>query len=268
MSSSVASRPIVILFERHWDLAPKQVFKNLLPRLSQEGYDTLCFEAPQNLSQEEILHSYRHGLEIDEKIYASAKEHLSRVGLADAPLSDMSFRDLTVLMKLFVSSQKYVTVAEKIKNLPSSQCLKGILEDAVSRSMGITGVDMDAEGFHSMVAEDLSKRMRVIEKNEECRVEAFVRNLSKLRHEGKGIIFSCGVLHAENLIKKLKDETHEEVLYYFSHSDRMYDDSLNEVKEYLSNDTLKDHTFCLLNDADQRKLTDKIVEEVKQKITL
>ena len=44
------SLPIVIIFERHWDTIPKTIIKDLLPALNKKGYQTFCFEAPQDLS--------------------------------------------------------------------------------------------------------------------------------------------------------------------------------------------------------------------------
>ena len=41
------SLPIVIIFERHWDLIPKPLVKELLPELSKRGYGNFCFEAPE-----------------------------------------------------------------------------------------------------------------------------------------------------------------------------------------------------------------------------
>src|ERR1700722_17926007 len=130
MTSSI-SLPIVVIFERHWDEVPKQLVKDLLPQLAEEGYDTLCFEAPQNLSEKEILSSHKYGLDLNSKICSQAEECLKRAGINDIDkLSTMGFENLAHLMQLFVSSKKYNEVAEKIKHLPATLLLKDIFNKA------------------------------------------------------------------------------------------------------------------------------------------
>jgi len=268
MVSPSASMPIVVIFERHWDEAPKQIVKSLIPKLAEEGYDTLCFEAPQNLTENEILSSHNAGLELDNKIDSQAKEYLERVGIKNVKLSDIGFKKLTELMRLYVSSKRYLEVSEKIKVLPASILLKDVFDSANRFSLTVKGVDVDATDFAGIVSLDLSKRMSAIEKNEDYRIATISRNLFKLNSERNGLIFVCGALHAENLVNKFKEQNiHDRVLYYFPHSDKNYDDSVEDVKEYLSNDTLKNHTFCLINEGDRKLLINRIIKEVKSKNT-
>ncbi len=70
------SLPTIIIYERHWDETPKKVLKNLLPKLAEEGYDTLCLEVPQDWETEEILLSHQQGLNFDSNLYSQAEQYL------------------------------------------------------------------------------------------------------------------------------------------------------------------------------------------------
>ena len=194
------SLPIVIIFERHWDTIPKSVIKDLLPDLSKKGYETFCFEAPQNLSSAEIVARHNSGLELDSGIQQQAEKLLKQVGIT-RNLSDMSFRSLADLLRLYVSSKKYVEVAEKVKQLPASHILKEVFDEATKLSMSLKGIDIGSEDFDEMTSVDLSRRMSGIRLKEDHRITTMVQNLLKLRtQQEEGVIFACGALHAKGLV--------------------------------------------------------------------
>jgi hypothetical protein len=167
-------------------------------------------------------------------------------------------------MKLYVSSQRYLEVAEKIKSLPSSILLKDIFNDAKKFYFSIKGIDIDAKDFEDMMSRDLPQRMKVIEEKENDRISTIFENLFNLYKKGKNIVFVCGALHAENLINKFKEKNmQDQILYYFPHSNKNYDDSIDDVKEFFSNETLKNHIFCLINEQDRKLLKERIVKEIK-----
>ncbi|NGX58147.1 MAG: hypothetical protein K940chlam3_01052, partial [Chlamydiae bacterium] len=90
------SLPSVIIFERHWDEAPRQLVKHLLPKLGAAGYDTMCLEAPQNLTSSEILSRFEACLEQDSGIHSQAEQLLKRAKVEiRGRLSDVSFKELT-----------------------------------------------------------------------------------------------------------------------------------------------------------------------------
>lgn len=262
MISSFASLPIIVIFERHWDQEPKKLLKGLIPKLYEEGYDTLCFEAPQNSTEEELLSRHRKGLEVDSKVNSDAYEYLRRVGIKDIVLSDLGFKKLVELMRFYVSSQRYLDVAEKIKGLPSSILLKEIFKNAKKFYFNIKGIDIDE--FESLLSPDLSQRMRIIEEKENYRISTIFKNLLSLYRSGKNVVFMCGALHAENLINKFnKKGMQDKVLYYFPHSDKKFDDSIDDIKELFSYETLKNHTFCLSNVQDRALLQERMIKEIK-----
>lgn len=264
MISSTATLPFVILFERHWDQEPKKILKDLLPKLSDEGYDTLCFEFPQNLTEEEIISSHLDSLDFDIKLNAQAYEYLARAGVRNIQLCDLGFTQLAKLIRLYVSSQRFIKVAEKLKGLPASILLKDILSDAKNLDFSIKGVD-DAQGLQDIQSVDLSERMSVIRNHEERRIATIFENLLCLHREGKNIIFSCGAFHAQNLMNKFEEQNlQDHVLCYFPHSNTNYDPSSDDVRD-LTEDYLKNHHFCLIDEPSRDLLKTRIVKEIKSK---
>lgn len=268
MISASATLPLVIIFERYWDQESKKIQKDLVPELSEEGYDTICFEAPQDLTEEEILSLHREGLEIHSEANSKANEYIQRAGFKDIQLCELGFNTLAELMRLHVSSKRYLEVAEWIKGLSGSILLKDIFNDVKKRHFSIKGVDIDATDFGEMMSHDLSQRMRVIDQKEEVRNSTIFENLVRLRKSGRNIIFFCGALHAESLINQFKEKNMQnQVLYYFPHSNKNYEDGVDDVKKYHSNETLKNHTFCLIDDRSRNLLKERIIREIKSNNT-
>lgn len=264
----LASLPIVVIFERHWDEKPKQLVNKLIPKLAEEGYDTLCFEAPHNRNEDEILSSHRDGLALDSQINSQAHEYIEKAGIKNIKLCDLGFVELTDLMKEHVSSQRYLEVAEKIKALPASILLKDTFNIAKKFSFRIKGIDIESNDYHHMMSHDLSQRIKVIENLETYRISTFFENLLKLQQEGKGVAFVCGALHAENLINRFKEKNlQNHILYYFAHSTKKYTNNFDDIEEYSSNEILKNHMFCLTNKNDENSLLQKIIKEIKSNNT-
>lgn len=261
------SLPIVIIFERHWDIIPKSVMQDLLPDLSKKGYKTFCLEAPQNLSFAEIIERHNLGLAFDSKLQDQAENLLKRLGITNK-LSDISFESLSYLLKLYVSSKKYETVAEKIKLLPSSYLLKDIFNEAQKLCISIQGIDIDSKDFDEMTSIDLTKRMSGIRLRENLRITTIVQNLLKLRaQQEEGIFFACGATHAKGLISALKKQGLEnEILYYFPHSSAFYDKSMDDIKLLIDNssDVLVDHTHLLAH-RDIKPFSQRMIQEITEK---
>jgi hypothetical protein len=260
------SLPTIIIFERHWDTIPKLLVKDLLPDLVKQGYDTLCFEAPQNLTQAEFVERHNIGLEANIGLERQAKKYLKRAGII-GKLSDMSFDQLSRLMQLYVSSQRYINVAEKIKDLPASRILKDIFDEAVRLHVSLKGIDIDSANFDAMTSLDLTMRSLSIDANEDNRITTIFKNLLKLREQQEeGVIFVCGALHASGLLAKFKERNmQDEVLHYFPHSSNRYDDRFDDARYLAMNDTLRDHTH-LLSPREVRLFGKKIVKEITSKI--
>lgn len=261
------SLPIVIIFERHWDTIPKSVIKDLLPNLSKRGYETFCFEAPQNLSAAEIVDRHNSRLELDSNIQQQAEQLLKQVKIT-SKLSNMSFRSLAELLRLYVSSKRYVDVAEKVKQLPASRILKEIFGEATKLSISLKGIDIGSEDFDKMTSVDLSRRMSGIRLKEDHRITTMFQNLLKLRSQPEeGVIFACGACHAKGLIDEfIKHGLQNEVLYYFPHSSSRYDESVDDIEVVMNETlgTLVDHTY-LLAQTDIKLFGERVIREITEK---
>lgn len=261
------SLPILIVFERHWDTIPKTLIKDLLPELSKRGYETVCFEAPQDLSTAEINDRQNSALERDLDIQQQAEKLLKQVGIT-SKLSDMSFSSLAELLRLYVSSKKYEYVAEKIKQLSASRILKEIFGEATKLPMSLKGIDINSKDFDKITSVDLSRRMSVINLKEDQRISTMFQNLLKLRTQQKeGVIFICGARHAKGLIDQFKKRgLQDEVLYYFPHSSSRYDESMDDIEALVNDslDTLVDHTH-LLDQKDIEQFGKRVIREITEK---
>lgn len=256
--------PIVVVFERHWDSIPKSLVKDLLPSLNEKGYGTLCFEAPQDLTSEQIIENHRLGLESDLELQKQSETRLRQFGIVQT-LSEISFSSFARQLQLYVSSQRYLEVAEKIKQLPASIVLKEVFDEAERLQMSLQGIDIPSTEFYSMTSLDLSKRMSIIEQKETIRIDTMVQNLLKIRRE-EGVIFICGALHAEGLIREFKKQgLEDEVLYYFPHSSSRYEETIDDVNEIAVNDTLLNHTHRL-SQKEIKPFGNRIIQEINQKI--
>ncbi len=261
------SLPVVIVFEYHWDTIPKTLIKELLPDLNKRGYGTYCFETPQDLSADEIIRLQNEQLNLDLDIQKQAEQLLKQRGITKK-LSDISFSNLAELLRLYVSSQRYIDVAEKIKQLDACQILKQIFSEAAKLSVSIKGVDRNYEDFSEIHSVDLSRRMPVIRAQEDQRITTFFQNLQKLRtNSEEGVIFSCGAHHAKGLIDAFKKHgLQEEVLYYFPHSSSRYDESLDHIQLALddSSGTLVGHTHLLAQE-DLKPFGERVIREIAEK---
>jgi hypothetical protein len=261
------SLPIVIIFERHWDTMPKSVIKDLLPELSERGYGTFCFEAPQNLSSAEILERHNHGLKEDSRLQKQAETLLKQQGIT-SQLSQTSFSILADQMRSYVSSKHYLIVAEKIKQLPASRMLKEVFDEAEARSISLKGIDINSRVFDQMVAPDLSQRGEGLSREMDHRNTTMFQNLLTLHSEQEdGIIFACGASHAKGLIDLFKKHSlQDQVLYYFPHSSDRYDESQNDIDQITRamGDTLVGHTY-LLEEKDIKGFGNAVVKEITAK---
>jgi hypothetical protein len=225
--------PIVIVFERHWDTIPKLVMQGLLPSLAKRGYNTFCLEAPQDLTSDEIVARQKLGLDSGAGLEKDAKKYLEQAGITNE-LSTMSFRKLVDLMRLRVSSKKYLEVAEIVKHQPAVRLLKDVFDEASKSSILLKGIEVNSEDFDKMVSPNLSTRMVGIAANEDYRLETVFANLLKVRdQQEEGIVFLYGALHAHGLLTKFREKNMQnEVLYYFPHSTNRFDDSIDDIQDH------------------------------------
>lgn len=249
------SLPIVMVFERHWDLIPKLLLKNLLPALAKQGYGNFCIEAPSASTTDEIVEGINSVIKCDTELLHQTEQMLKKNQVSVAQnLSDMSFGKLADLLMWCVSSKKYIELAQKIKHLPAQRIMKDILSIARKESISLKGVDVDEKTYCSMISHELqfSERSANLRANEDLRIATMVANLLKLREEQEeGIIFSCGAMHAPELLEEFKKRNlHESIVCYFPQSSEKFDemeDALTSTEKDLKRtaETLRSCTTIL-----------------------
>lgn len=260
------SLPIVIVFERHWDVMPKYLIKNLLPDLARRGYNTLALEAPEDLKTCDIRERHNRGIESGSQLFTQATAMLKRAGITQE-LSGVSFSQLAEWIQLYVSSKDYLKVTEEIKNLPASLILKEIFDETKRLSFSLKGIDIKAVDYDKLTSEPLLTRMAAVAKVDSYRTDTFVYNLLKLKEENEGVVFLCGALHADNLLSKFKRlGLEDDLLCYFPHSSKRFDDSTDDLTLPGMNIALEGRRHLLSTPAETLSLKDRIIVEVTLKI--
>lgn len=271
MMSSV-SLPIIVIFGQHWNKEPLHLLNNLLPDLAAEGYDTLCMESPKEYTESKVISTFNECAQYGSQMSTRAKQRLKdKVGIIKE-LSEIHFKELAQLLQLHFSSKYYLDAAQRIKELPAQLLLNEVLKTAGKLSFVIKGVDINAQDYQNMLGPftSLSEKTSSLDRYENDRIQTMTDCLSQLYDEGKGIIFSCGASHANNLMARFKAKNlQDKVLYYFVHSEEKYYDATSDEIEVLVKacDSLKGHTYCLRNESDRQLLKNKIINEIKTKNT-
>lgn len=261
------SLPTIIVFERHWDAIPKQLIKNLLSTLADIGYNVLCYESPQNVSSELEMSRFESNLKLSSQIYSQSADLLkNKIGF-NGNLSEVPYGKLLELIRLFVSSQRFYEVTERIKDLPGQSAYGETRKEALKLSFLMKGIDIDDEIYSQIFAcEDPVNRVAKLDELEDARVAAMFKNLLELQNEKEGVIFICGASHAENLVNKYKAVgLQDRLIYLFPHSDKSYSEDPTEEMSVFMNDTLKAHLFCLKNKAEILQMEETILKDVKAK---
>ena len=109
-------------------------------------------------------------------------------------------------------------------------------------------------------------KMPQIEKKEDERIASFARNILRLRKEGVGLVFACGAIHSQNLISELKRQgLDDQVVYYFTHSSKSYEEGYDDIKKHLNFEVLKDRIIRLDENNEIKTFSNRVVKEIKQK---
>ncbi|MBA2368573.1 MAG: hypothetical protein H0V82_06075 [Candidatus Protochlamydia sp.] len=258
--------PILIIFERHWDEAPKQLLNELIPKLSYEGYNTFCVEAGSERSENDIISNFYIELERTSKLNFQALQYLEKRGIGlKGRLSDLSYEDLSELMRLHVSSQRFLEVAEKIKHLPALLLYKDTLNLAFKHFYNLTGVD-NGKDLDAILSANMEEKHNQIIQRELSRIQSQADRLFELYQKKKGVIFLDGALHSKKLIAKLKEKGLKEndLIYYFPHSSQHYSRTVNDF-EAMGEESIPDINFCLSSNKDFKVFSQKIITEIQLK---
>lgn len=263
--------PIVILFERHWDIIPKLALQEIVPALESEGYTNLCMEATQDMQSEQIIAASRVALEERLQIEGEVKYWLTynRVAVDIDKLSLMSFKSLVNLMQDYVSKNHFLTIAEKVKELPAVKILSSILQKVEALSMTVVGIDLPTEEYcemHSLL--DGGERWRRMAPKESYRERVLFENILKLRaNQDEGMIVLMGALHAPGMMAQFEEQgMQNEVVYCFPHSPYRYGSSIDDVNEIIMCPALQGRTHLLIEE-EVPLFSKNIVDQVRSKIT-
>ncbi|MGR3952073.1 MAG: hypothetical protein QRY74_04145 [Chlamydia sp.] len=254
------SLPPIIIFQRNWDTIPSLLVQSLLSPLSKKGYQTLCIECPCDLSADAMRNQVESVIETKSKIQQEMKKFLGAAGIREN-VSDIGFNKLCDLINMRFPDIDCMETAIDIKEFPVYSLLKEILDIAKRLSISVKGVDVDS---HETKSDD-STEISATNIQQDVRIKCMVENLLELRkRQEEGIIFVCGVLHAQRLITELKKNNQDKLLYYFPHSEKRWDEGLDDMQLHM-NPILRNHTH-LLSEKEVVQFKKRVIEEVASTI--
>ena len=203
------SLPIIILVERHWDVAPKQALMNALPFLNTLGYHTLCFESPHELNEQETIARVESTIQFIEKRLTETNKYLTTQGKC-VDFDAMDFSRLQHFLLNFVTTRYSNEMALWFKELPGHKEKLNLIRTAIRNNMRICGVDLTSEQLQPIdsfeAQNNLHSRVSGIKQLDKARVSTFKNHLLELQQLENGIIFSVGQSHYSSLIEEFSRE--------------------------------------------------------------
>ena len=256
----------IIIFERHWDTRPKQLITNVLPQLKASGYNLLCLEAPHDLSpavlHDRVIKSAEDSTQVHEKVISLLKK---RHVMVNGALSDMGYQALKSLVYQYISTRNTTDVVELLLNYPAQLAMKTMMEQAQILAMPVMGIDIDSARMEKLLAINLESRITALDIVAAERNQSMVGHLQTLQRENKGVVFLCGVDHAEEVMVLVRQYNLQDyVSCYFVHSERRFDDSIDDIAIYSNTDTLREKSILLTNDGEVKDFSDKLLKEMRQ----
>ena len=221
--------PIIILLERHWDVIPKKTLINALPFLKASGYDTLCFESPSELNEQETIANIESTVKFIEERLAEANQCLNRRGMS-VDLPAMSYSELQQLLLNYVSTRYSKEMALWFKELPGHKEKFDLVRTAQERNIKICGIDLTSnqlEHINSLESQtNLGMRVSGINELDNKRTLTFKKNLLELQQKGKGVIFVVGQSHYKQLVEEFaKEYILDEILFLHPYALKCLDNS-------------------------------------------
>ena len=96
--------PIIIIFERHHDKAPKIIVDKLLPELDKEGYDTFCVEQPYHFTSHDMISWIDKVTSPGQQQCLMIKQHFKQAANINitGELNDLPYSSLINLLKTYI----------------------------------------------------------------------------------------------------------------------------------------------------------------------
>ncbi|MCC5792411.1 MAG: hypothetical protein JJT82_07385 [Legionellaceae bacterium] len=221
--------PIIILLERHWDVIPKKVLVDALPFLKASGYDTLCFESPSDINEQETITNIESTIKFIEDYLAGANQCLSKHGIfVDLPA--MNYSELQRLLLNYVTTRYSNEMATWFKELPGHKEKLDLVKLAQESNIKICGIDLTRDQLEPIISlesqTNLGMRVSAIKALDHQRTLAFKKNVLELQQQGKGVIFVVGDSHYKPLVAELaKEYLLEQALFLHPHALKCLDNS-------------------------------------------
>lgn len=224
--------PILIVPERHWDVAPKQALMGVLPFLNDSGYDTLCFEFPIDLNEQDIIIIIESTIKFVEDRLREANQWLSKSNqfLDLQTITTMDYSKLEKLLLEMVSTKYSKEMALWFKELPGHMARLDLVKMAKEKNIKICGVDLKKGQLEQINGLEAQTKLHIREsgilKLDPERTLSFKKNLTELQQNGKGVIFVVGQWHYKMLIEEyIKDYLLDEILFLHPYALKCHDSS-------------------------------------------
>lgn len=221
------SFPIVMIFERHWDVTPQLLIKNLLPSLEIDGYDTFCEEEPSSTSEADFFTKKEKQVQGGIKVMNLFNTLVDRTKFpVNKELNACTCEELAEALPPSFPSK----LIPLIKLFPAAKLGQENLLFAKQRSFSIVFIDDPEFGKLYSPDDDDEARLKVLLKTKDQRDRVMADRLYDLYANHKGIIFSLGVRHSNAIVENLKRKglTDKDIVCYFPHSSYSY--NKDEIK--------------------------------------
>lgn len=265
------SLPIVMLFNRHWDLTPQLLIKELLPGLAREGYNSFCEERSSALSEQDIFKDMENHVNssLDYLKIFNQIADLSKLPY-DRNLNDLTLTELQYALpnKYNFSDAEDMTYA--IKHLQAHKRHRDNLFLAKEMDFQIYPIDdpLSISEVESVLG-DVDLEYQAIKKTKSVRESVMADHLCRMHSLGAGIIVSLGCNHFKNMVELLQKRGlgEEDIVCHFPHTIFQYrspsKNSINDLTEEGS--ILINKTTCATSEEEIYKLSLKLLIEVKSK---
>jgi hypothetical protein len=265
------SLPIVMLFNRHWDITPQLLIKEMLPGLSKEGYDSFCEERSSALSEQDIFNDMENhiGSSLDYLNIFNQIADLSKLP-CNRNLNDLTLSELQYALpnKCDYSDAEDMTYA--IKHLQAHKRHRDNLFLAKEMAFQIHPIDdpLSVNEVESVLG-DSELEYEAMKKTQSVRESVMADRLFHMHSLGAGIIVSLGCNHFKNMVELLQKRGlgEEDIVCHFPHTMYRYRWPLKNDLENLieKGSILINKTTSATSDEEIYKLSLKLLSEVKSK---
>lgn len=239
ISSTSNHGKTVLLFERHWDIAPKQVLQALL---ESGDYTTLCVEAPHDAQASEIIYSIQTNL--------VPHKRLARLIIRAFPGQSWSELDTSEIAEKLPHIGDRMNTAHMLKGLRATELLADIfVAHTGKKSTALIGIDLSESELGALRRKQTTPISEMHLRVNMARVidKKFFEKLIKARAAHPGVVLLCGSMHAPYMIEQIRClGLEDQFIIRFVHSAQRLDKTLTLEAEiaYCAPAPLSDYILC------------------------